>query len=310
MARDNVTQIIERVRRSLASTVRMEVNTLGASLSAIETTVQLTYAVSKSLRSGAVLSIGAELLRVVAVDELAKTADVLRGWQDSTAEAHDSGDEVLINPRFTRFDIFDALTEEIDSWNPDLFYVTDVQMTTTDETQALELASTYADAIGVMTVRRNWTADQQTSVWPEIEFALQRGSAAAWDATTESGLLIRLTPSVGHRGRSGYANAGNLLVTMARPFDASAITEATDLIADLGIERSQLELVELGIKYRLLMDDEQGRSARNAQDEPRRNEEVPPGAAQSIGQATMQRYDRRRAQEIGKLRSRYPMRFW
>lgn len=305
MARDNVTTTIERIRRSLASTVRMEINVLGANLNTTDTTVQLTYALAKSLRSGAVMSIGAELMRVISVDELAMTAEVLRGWQDSDPEAHTTGDEVLINPRFTRFDILDAITEEIETWAPDIFYVEHQQIAVTDESYSVELPAEFADTIAVISVHRNWTVDDNTGVWPEIDFTLQRGTVGEWDATTLSGLLIRFT-----HGWNGRTQAGNVLVTMARPFDASAITEATNLFADLGIDRSQLELVELGVKYRLMMDDEQGRSARNAQDEPRRNEEVPVQAAASIGQVLMQRYDRRRSQEMTKLRSRYPLRFW
>jgi hypothetical protein len=305
MARDTVSNVIERVRRSLASTVRMEINVLGASLNDTDTTVQLSYALTKSLRSGAVLSIGSELLRVIEVDDLAKTVEVLRGWQDSSAQTHASGDEVLINPRFTRFDIFDAIVEEIETWAPDIFYVEHDELAVTDESYSVELPADKADALAVISVHRNWTEDDRAGVWPEMDFTLQRGTVGTWSATTLSGLLIRFTS-----GGSGRARAGKVLITLARPYDPSALTEDSDLFEDLGLDRSQMELVELGVKYRLMMDDEQGRSARNAQDEPRRNEEVPPNAAASMGQVLMQRYDRRRAQEMTKLRSRYPLRFW
>lgn len=304
MARDNVDTIIERVRRQLASTVRMEINVLGASLNTTDTTVQLAYALAKSVRSGAVLSIGRELLRVISVDELAQECVVLRGWQDSVAEAHDTGTEVLINPRFTRFDIVDALIEEIDSWQPDLFKVTDVEVAVTEDTTAFELAVEYADAIGVIEVRRNWTHNADTGVWPTIEYRLQRGTAAAWSAASASGLIIRIANAIGR------AYAGSLLVKVAIPYDTTTIDDETDLIADIGIDRPLLELIELGIKYRLMMADEAGRSARNAQDEPRRNEEVQANQALSLGQSYAQRYERRRAQEVMRFRQRYPLRFW
>ena len=305
MARDTVSTIVERVRRQLNSTVRLEVNVLGASLNPTETTVTLTYELQNSLRNGAVLSIDNELMRVVNVDELAQEATVIRGWQDSIAAAHTTGVEVLVNPRFTHFDIFDAMLQEIDSWAPDLFDIVDVETATTDETRAVELAVDYATALGVLRVRRNWTEDAQSLVWPDITFTLQRGSAAAWSAASTSGLIVRLT-----NNGVGRANVGSLLLTIAMPYDASDIALDTVLSTDKNIGAGLIELIELGVKYRLMMDDETGRSARNAQDEPRRNEDVSPNAALSLGQALANRYERRRNAEVIRFRTRYPMDAW
>lgn len=305
MARDTVSTIIERVNRQLAATVRMEINVLGASLNATETTVTFTHPIPNSLRSGAVLSLNGELMRVITADELAQEAVVLRGWQDSTAAAHTAGTEVHINPRFTRFDILDALIEEIDTWAPDLFDVQYVEAATTEETNAVELAAAYAGALGVTTVRRNWTDDAESLVWPTISYTLQRGSTSVWSAASESGLIVRLT-----NNGVGRARTGSLLIGVAMPYDPSDITEATVLSTDKNITSSLLELIELGIKYRLLQDDEIGRSQRGAQDEPRRAEEVPPNTALTIGQVMQQRYERRRNAEVIRFRTLHPMEAW
>ena len=303
MSRTDVSQTIERIRRQLNSTVRLEVNVLGGSLTTSETQLSFTYDLPNSLRSGAVLSLGTELMRVVNTNVSAKTADVIRGWQDSDPEAHALGDEVLINPRFNRFDIFDAIQQEIDSWEPDLFYIVDATWETTDATQGVEVPTANANALGVAYVRRNWDNDNDSPVWPEYRYDLHRGRPGSVTPGQASGLFIRFTEGI------GYASTGDVIAGLAMPYTSDGITEATDLV-DLEITRSMIELIELGVKARLMGDDEIGHSARNAQDEPRRNQDVQPGEALSVAQSMLQRYERRRNMEIRRLRTRYPFRAW
>lgn len=305
MARTTVENTIERIRRQLASTVRMEINTLGSSLTTSTLTFPLTYDLANSIRSGAVLSIGRELMRVVSVNVTSKEVTVIRGWQDTDAEAHDSGDEVLINPRFTRYDIYDAIVQEIDSWSPDLFKVSDASGAFADEAAGFEVPVAYSNALGVISLRRNFT-DESSVVWPETSFALHRGASAELTPTEGSGLFVRFTKGVGY-----MPAAGRYAIRYAIPYDTADITsEDTDLVADVGLDSPLLELVELGVKYRLLMDDENPRSARSVQDEPRRNQEVPVGASLNHSQSTLQRYERRRNSEVIRLRTTYPFRSW
>lgn len=304
MARTEVTQVIERIRRQLNSTVRLEVSTLGSSLTTTTNPVTLTYDLPNSLRPGAILAVGTEIMRVISVDTGAKEATVIRGYMDTDPEAHAAGDEVQINPRFTRFDIFDAVISEMDSWSPDLFTVSDWTTTVSSGvTQGIEVPTAYADALGVIEVRRNYTEDD-SAVWPEMHFALHRGRSASLTPTEGTGMFIRFTDNL------GYVKAdGNVAVRMAVPYDTSTITEATDLAA-LGVTGGQLEIIELGVKSRLVADEETPRSGRGTQDEPRRAEEVQGGQALSLAQTFLQRYDKRRAQEVRRLRTLYPFKSW
>lgn len=298
MARTEVGNVIERVRRQLASSLRYEVNVLGAALNATETVVQLTYALSAGLRTGAVLSVGREDMRVVSVDANAKTATVIRGWQDSDGGAHDNGTEVWVNPRFTRFDIAEALVDEIRSWGRELYRVADDTLTVADSAETLELPVEWADAWGVIDVKRNWTAED-TSAWPRIGAKLLRGTASGFDGATTSGLLLRFTDLV---------LAGKVHVTVALPFDLTALDDDTDLVDDVGLRESMLDVLALGMKHRLVGDAEHSRHSRMTQDEPRRAEEVPPGAALQDAAQTFAVYLRRRGEEANRLRSLYPLR--
>lgn len=310
MARSTVSTIIDRLQRQLASSLRMEINVLGALLpaTATDTTVTFSYDLAPSLRSGAVISAGNELMRVISVNVNAKEATVIRGWQDSAPEAHASGTEVGINPRFTRFDIFDAMIDEIDTWAPDLFYVADYEFTVAEDAQTVELPTSMADALGVVSVRGQ-AADRavDTTTWPQLEFRLQRGDPAVWSQATESGLAIRLLRGVGSSGRMP---AGSVLVSVARPFSTSGIVATTDLVTTTKLAPSMLDVLQLGVKARLMGDDEYGRTGRTTQDEPRRTEETPPGASWQISGGTLQRYERRFAREVQRLRLLYPVVSW
>lgn len=305
MARSTVENTIERIRRQLASTVRLEINTLAGVLTASTNPITLSYDLANSIRSGAVLSVGRELMRVVSINAAAKEVTVIRGWQDSNAEAHAANDEVLINPRFTRADIYDAMIQEIDSWEPDIFTVADDTEAIAIEAQGFEIATAYANAIGVISVRVNYTEDADV-IWPEMHYTLHRGAAASLTPTEGTGMFVRFTGNGGHAKK-----AGTVVARLAIPYDSDDIVdEDTDLITTVGLDKPLLELVELGVKYRLIGDDETGRSARNAQDEPRRNQEVPAGAASQQGSGMAQMYQRRRNSEVTRLRTKYPFRQW
>lgn len=306
MARSTVENTIERIRRQLNSNVRLEINTLGATLTTSTNPVTLSYDLANSVRSGAVLSVGRELMRVISVNVASKEVTVIRGWQDTDAEAHAIDDEVLINPRFTRFDIYDAIIQEIDSWEPDIFTTVDVTATVTGgETEGFEVPLAQANALGVISVNRNWTEDDSV-VWPDMAFNLYRGRTASLTPTTGSGLFIRFTKNGGYAKKNG-----NVVARLAVPYQSSDITsEASDLVTDVGLTNSLIELVELGVKMRLMPDDEVARSGRGIQDEPRRDEAVQAGAAMNTGQAYLTLYNRRRAQEVRKIRNLYPFQTW
>ena len=302
MARTTVSETVERIRRQLNSTVRLEINVLGGSINTTDTTLSFSYDIPNSLRNGAVLAIGNELMRVVNTSTSSNEATVIRGWQDSDPAAHALGDEVQINPRFSPMDIYDAIIQEIDSWEPDLFYVDDVTWETTDATQGVEVPLAQSDAIGVCYVRRNWD-ENDSAVWPEYSYALHRGRPGSLTPLGGSGLYIRFTDGL------GYAYDGDVIAGLAMPYSTASITMSTDL-ADENVSRPMLELIELGVKARLMADDEIGHSARNAQDEPRRNQDVQPGEALNVAQMMLQRYERRRNIEVRRLRTSYPFQAW
>ena len=66
--------------------------------------------------------------------------------------------------------------------------------------------------------------------------------------------------------------AGAVYLLAAAPLDVDSISWTADLVEDIGMQQSQLDVLDMGVKWRLLGDSEAGRSSRDAQDQPRRAE--------------------------------------
>lgn len=304
MSRSTVGSVIDRTLRQLNSSIRNELNVLANNVSLVDTVLTLSYDLTPAYRLGSVLSVGFELMRVTAVDVPTKTVTVIRGWQDSDIATHSTNDEVLVNARFTRFDAYDALVDELTSWEPDLFKVVTYEWTVTDEDDTVELPLSLADAIGVVRLRRKWETSDSTS-WPTLKYRLQRGDPDDWSGASASGMLIRFVP-FGGTGRDG-----NVMAQIAMPFVISDGPAASDdLITDVGLERSMLDLLVMGIKTRLLSDDENNRSSRQPADESRRAGDVPVNRGLELAQTMRGNYLRRYSAEVLKLRTKYPLVAW
>lgn len=299
MTRTRVSAAVERVKRQLASSFRYEINTLAADLSTTATTVTFTYAIPASVVTGAVLSVANEVMRVMTVDRVAKTCEVLRGWNGSTAMRHDEDDEVSINPRFSGLDIYEALIDELSSWGPELYRAVGRTESVADSQDTINLPSSWHNIYGLIDVRRQWSDEDSTS-WPRLAGRLQRGVRGSWSGGPTSGSLFRMFPPV---------RAGEVYLLAAAPLDIDSISWTADLVDDVGMTQSQLDVLDMGIKWRLLGDSEAGRSARVAQDLPRRAEEVPPKAASEEATRIYPLYIRRKQEEIDRIRWQYPIRF-
>ena len=299
MSRTKVSNAVQRVKRQLASSFRYEINVLQSGVNHTDTTISFQYELPASVVTGAVLSIANEEMRVMSVDRVAKEATVLRGWNDSYPITHSTGDEIHINPRFSGLDIYEALVDEVTSWGPDLYRTIARQESVSDGQQTVYLPVSWRNIFGLVDVRRNWS-DDNTSSWARVEGRLQRGVPGSWPDGPRSGVLFRLFPPV---------YLGSLYFIAAAPLDTDSIQWNADLVDDVGLKPSMLDVLDMGIKWRLLGDSEAGRSARVAQDMPRRAEEVPPRTASDEANRLYPLYIRRKSEEVDRLRWQYPLRF-
>lgn len=301
MARTTVSTTLKRVRRQLHGGSRLQYNQLTSGIDASTTSLTCSFDLDANLRSGSIINIELETMRVVAVNEGTKTLTVVRAWEDSEAVAHSANAEIAINPRFTMIEIFEAMVAEINSWGPALYRPFDVELPIAESADTVELPASCITAYGVIDARRKWTSPIEASTaWPSTNVRVERGAVGTWSAVTASGIFLRLQDPVAE---------GLLHVVVALPFDASAATLTTDLDELLGDQSaSLLDVLEMGIKLRVASDGELGRMQRQAQDDNRRAEETPMGSVVSTIQYQQAIYRQRMGMETAKLRSRYPIR--
>lgn len=298
MSHTLVSNTIQRIRRQLSSGYRLETNVLNGAINDTVTTLSLAYALPVGLQAGAIVYIDTEAMRVVSVTATSQQLTVIRGYYDSDAASHSDQAEVVINPRFSPLDIIDAMREEIASYGPQLYRVDADEFTVAEVQDTLELPLAWNDAYGVIDVRRQWSDNGGVDSWPRIQCRFQRGETN-WTATSGSSIL-RFINTV---------QAGTVYVQVARPFILSTFTLATDLVTDVKLPESMLDVLAMGVKLRLTIDNENGRTARTAQDEPRRAEETPVGATVGPFQLNTSLYRNRKQEEINKLRAQWPVRY-
>lgn len=298
MARTDVMTTARRIRRQLSSGHRFDQLVLLNTIDDSTTSVTIDGTLPAGLIAGAMLCVDVELMRVRSVNATTNSVNVLRGYLDSTAAEHLSGALIDLNARFSLLDIFEAMRAELASWPPDLYQAADDTFTVDTGIATYELPSIWATALGVIDVRQSDERTSEETTWPRLPHRVYRGSSSGFDGATTSGLLLRFLEPV---------RSGALHITVALPI-TSDIAVGDDLATAHGLNDGLLDVLELGVKRRLIHDGEHARSSRDAQDEIRRSEETPIGAMTSIHQMQNAIYTRRRAEEANRLRRFYPIR--
>lgn len=294
MARTQVSATLKRIRRQLHAGHRTETNVLQDNIDSTTTTIPLSLAVTNSLIAGATISIDLELMRVTAVG--ATSCTVIRGWLDSEQATHSANAEVLINPRFSTLDIYEAMLAEIASWGPQIYRIASSEITVGESTEAVELPAAFAGMYGLCTVARKYTND--TTRWPELNVRLTRGTVG-WTGASTTGLLLRLIDRT---------ETGTIFVSAAVPIVPGTPALTDDLVDDVLVPNTMLDVLEAGVKLRLMNDAEWARSSRQAQDDSRRTEETPVGSFVQPMQFGVALYRNRLQQEVNKLRALHPIR--
>lgn len=298
MARTNVLTTAKRIRRQAIAGFRHQQVVLQTTLDSDDTTVVLTTTPPNSLAAGAMIGIDIELMLVVSVNTVNNTAVVIRGYMDSEAAAHTAGAMIDINPRWSLLDIVDAMRAEIAVWSPRLYQPQADTLTADTSSPMLELPSKWAAMVGVLSCVQSDTTDDYT-LWPQISYKLIRGTRQTFDGATASGIFLRFTEPV---------KFGSIYMAVAMPFDPEELPVTGDLTDDYGLTDGQIDLLELGVKRRLVQDEHIGKQQRHAQDDSRRAEETPIGSLVPLGQLQLAQYTRRFNDEVARLHRSYPIR--
>lgn len=283
--------LVFETRAHLQSGSRPEYNQLAEALDAVETDVDLSWTLG-GIQRGAVLSVDLELMYVYAVGGI--TAVVKRGYLGSTPAIHATGAMVEVNPSFSDFQIFRALNSEIDSYSSPrhgLFRMRTVDLTFSAAKTGYDLTG-VTDLIDVYDVRYSDYGSFYS--WPRVGRWVLARNQATGDFASGFALFIEEGTAPGRTIRVQYKAAFAPLTTLA-----------TDLTTT-GLPATAYDIPPLGAAARLVAPREVPRSRIDAQPEPRRAAEVPPGTSRQAAGGLLALRNQRLAEESARLAAHYP----
>ena len=208
-----------------------------------------TSATSISLTTTTMLSPGAlidaqyELMYVRSFTS--PTATVIRGFQGTSARQLAASSVVSINPQVNRIALYDAVIEELKSWDHRVF-ITEQEVVTWGADDSGAEANPSVAPYRVLSARPQAVDSTDQYTWFAPELRKDEGSQFP------SGYSLHLP--AGYRfGRSTAVD-----ITYAIPFDLTDVvtdgpyTFATtrDLESDLGMSGGMLEIIRWGVLYR------------------------------------------------------------
>lgn len=250
----------------------------------------------EGIQAGSLLSVGLEIVYVRTANAASKGADVIRGWLGSTTGAHVADAVVYVNPRFSGWDIFQALNVELNDLSSPavgMFAVGEVEFNFSPQIRGYDLGVPRSQISGVLEVR--YRTQDATKAWPRI-----RRYEVLWDQQTAdfpSGTAIRLDEP---------AWPGQpIRVKYSRPFvPLTALTD--DLIGTSLLPATAVDIPPLGAAAMLMFHKEAKRSFLEAQGDTRRAAEVPPGSSTRDAATLLGLRNRRASSEAARLSQNYP----
>lgn len=286
-----VAQIINRTARQLLSGTVEERNKVAVAVSATATSLSFTYDLG-AVRTGAIVQLDAELMYVWDTNPGTKSATVERGFNGTTAAYHAADSVCIVNPKFPRNQILEAINDELSDLSSPmngLFQVKTYDFTYNASKRQTNL-SVSDEIIDLLDVRYRYIS----SDYKQVNQVKLLRDLPTRDFGSGYGLQIdSLIPS------------SSLRVVYKTHF--TKVTQETDNLQMIaGFPESAEDILVLGAEIRLIAPREVKRNFTESQGDTRRAEEVPSGAVgNSFTNLVRMRRDRITA-EAAKLARRYP----
>ena len=283
--------VVDRTLRQLMSgTVEERNKTVGA-LTATSTSIVFQYDLN-GMRAGGVIQIDNELMYVWEVSQGSKTVTVERAWNGTAAAAHVSGAVAIVDPKFPRSQILEAINAEIDDLSS--------PMNGLYQIKSLELNynGTFT-MVNLPTIDRIIDLVSVTVRYIATDYPVIRRCRLIRDLPNDdfsAGYAIRFDEQV---------RAGRMIVVYKAPF-TNVTTESQNLQNIAGFPTTAEDILIMGAQIRLVSPREVKRNFTESQGDTRRSEEVPTGSvSSSINNIIRMRRDRITA-EAARLARQYP----
>lgn len=283
--------LVDEIIRMLLSGGREQLNKLGAAAGSSATSLSFTYDLL-GIVPGSLISIDLEDYWVWDTNVGGKTATVEAGYRGSPTGNHPINSLVQVNPRWSKWQVFDALNREIAALvSEGLYRMQTVDLTASASVSGYDLTS-VTDVTEIYKVL--WEAEGTSKNWPEARWGYNPDMSTSEFA---SGKMIQIYDSItpGATIRVFYKSGFN------------GVTALTDNIQTItGIPAAWQDILTMGSAARLVEPKEVRRADLNSQGDSRRANEVEGGSQIRAGGALKARRDQRVQAEIRKLSMTYP----
>lgn len=258
----------------LLGTTREEVAQLAADIGDADTSLTMQYA--EVVTSGAILGIDDELIYTwnTSASSGGVTATIQRGYRNTSAAPHNAQSLVLINPYFSMHEVRECLRDEIRSWPPQVFRVMSIDIPAKNFVEGYDLGQIttpllppYRCTISPDTI----TPGTDDLMWPTISFEVDQ-NANLTDFPSGNALFITAPGGI-------YQAPQTIHFKYASIFDVdTAFDDTVDIITDVGIDESDIDIAIYGAMWRLVQGFEARRNLFNPMSVSSDVQGVPPGS--------------------------------
>lgn len=290
-------ELIAEARNHLMSEQPENLNVLDVGVSANAVSLQLRNEL-RQIDVGARLAIGLEVYQVIATPSSTvpgSSVQVIPAIGGSTSTSHSAGDLVYVNPQFSDFRIGRQVNHCLQSLHSHhLFRIRNVFLDYIPATSGYNLNA--FDLIDIWRV--SYDVPGPARDWPMLlpgDYHLDQ-SADTGDFANGKQLVIHQGGYPGHQVKVSYRAMFSPLANLA-----------DDVEVVSGLHAGGHDIPPLGAAIRCLYGREVKRSFLTRQPEPRRQEEVPPGAANQSITPLARAYYEAIDRELSFLRRKFPM---
>lgn len=280
--------IEETLRRLMPAQLDLTVQLVGDIDNEMETVVVSGAMSNRAIAYGEILSCEMELMYVQAWNQTTLTAQVIRGAQGSTPAHHGTGSTIVIQPKFSRFDIGQAINQELNSLSgAGLFQIKTADITYNPTYMGYDLPHDpgLIDVIGVRykiaPPTRNYPTIKHWAVLP-----------AMTDTDFPSGMAL-VVYSGGYPGlpmHIWYSSAFDSLIYLTDPISRVS-----------GLPFTAVDILSVGASIIAVHSREVKRNFMEAQPDPRKAPEVPPQAVMNSTKGLEMWRANRISEERGRL---------
>ena len=308
--------LIEKTYRRAMGSIRERAVQLSSGITSTATSVTLTGSQTSSIMPGVLLAVDMEVMYVISWNAGTGVATVQRAYNGSSAAPHATNALVYINPRYSRYDIGVAINDDLRSLSSPsngLFRVGVAELTYNPVFAGYDLGALPANFIDIIEVRYRIAPPYRTFPpirrWKVIRWnqsntdpAFPSGNGLVLYEAGWPGLPIYVTYSAPF---IKLVNTGDSIINTpavndeAPPYNGYSSTVVPNMTPTMA------DLPPLGAEIDLTIPREISRNFMESQPDPRKAQEVMPGAVAGSVNALIMRRAQRISEEADRLQRQY-----